>query len=1055
VTVLIVENEPGIRDRVRDQLQDQGVQVTVAATRAAARDAVGRGSFSVVIVDLALPDGSGLDVLDSLRRSGSAAHVIVLSASTSEADRVRAFDRGADDYVVKPVFVRELTARVLAVRRRRDPRIDACLQVGRLRIDLKAREVVVDGRTLELTAKEFDLLAYLAARPGYVFSRDDLLKAVWHSASDWQQAATVTEHIRRLRLKIEDDPRRPRLIRTVRGSGYRLDLPADGVEKEWEAVHGPPAVESGVIIHVDGRIVFADRAAEAILGGEEQADLLGRHLFELVAPRSQDAVRNRMAVTDAGHALRSELMDIERADGTQVSVEVASNTVDWHGQRAGRVSVTHLPEGPSRLRRLVTGVLSEVTEAVIITDLHFHVRSWNAAAERLYGWAEQEVLGRHVLDILHWVGDEGEFAAAWESLELKGRWNGEGRQSTRDGSVVSVLATTTLLRDEAGAPVGIVSVNRLTAAAGHTADRELAADEDAKIRRGITNHEFEVYYQPVVGLDDLDVITLEALLRWNHPERGLLTPVAFLDAAERSGVIIELGHLVLEEACGQAAEWRRAGADIELSVNLSTRQLSHPGLVDQLLAVLATSGLDPAVLWLEVTETALVEELEKASLVLHRLAELGVRVAIDDFGTGWACLTYLRSFPVHALKIDGSFVAGVGHNPNDTAIVRSILSVGAELDLLVIAEGIETAAQQKALQQLGCPVGQGYLYGRPTRAQEAPVQRARRLDPTTGGTTPEVQHADLAHLVDVPSQPGAALVAATARTHAQLSPTLRAAGSRRTGALAQRLPTGPSPVGVASERIELDAVANLLRGLLRVRSAHGAADLLHETIRRMGGTLVSASDAGDDALPIDVSLGEAPPILVEVERFTVARMQLERLLPRLLEDARQAVDLLRQTERLQEETTHDGLTGLANRRVLDRVIPRANSGVVVMIDLDHFKEVNDHGGHAAGDAVLSSFGLTLARQVRAVDTSCRVGGDEFAIIVADADVRGALKLIERIRAAWAEASPQPVTFSAGVATVCGRGGTSALLGADGALYRAKALGRNRTEVEPEPTDADK
>jgi diguanylate cyclase (GGDEF)-like protein len=167
------------------------------------------------------------------------------------------------------------------------------------------------------------------------------------------------------------------------------------------------------------------------------------------------------------------------------------------------------------------------------------------------------------------------------------------------------------------------------------------------------------------------------------------------------------------------------------------------------------------------------------------------------------------------------------------------------------------------------------------------------------------------------------------------------------------------------------------------------------------------------------------------------------------------VHLLRRTERLQDESFRDGLTGLGNRRVLDRVLPRTSTGSIVMLDLDHFKQVNDDDGHAAGDAVLRSFGQMLGAQVRAQDTICRVGGEEFALVLSDLDVAAAVALVDRIRASWSAQSPQPVTFSAGVAPVTHEGGAGAIVAADRALYRAKELGRDRTETAPcePPTEA--
>lgn len=449
--------------------------------------------------------------------------------------------------------------------------------------------------------------------------------------------------------------------------------------------------------------------------------VVGRHLIDLIGPSSLAAARARLVESGHGTTRRSELMDFRRGDGGEVTAAVESTPARWHGQPARRLRLTPVTDARARLRRLVTGVLGDLADAVIITDLHFHIRSWNTAAERLYGWMEEEVRGRHVLDVLHWVDGTTQIPEMWDRLEHAGRWHGESTQRARDGSVVEVLSSTTLIRDRAGEPMGIVSVNRAAADARRTQSREQDEAWAGRLRQALDDDELVVHYQPGVDLSDGRLITLEALVRWEHPERGTLLPEEFLDVAERNGLMLDLGEHVLDKACRQAAEWRRAGADVHLSVNVSARQLSDPGMVERFTSIMRDSGFDPACLWLEVTETAVVEELERASDVLHRLVDIGVGVSIDDFGTGWASLTYLRSFPVHALKIDRSFVARAGQTANDTAIIRSILSLGAELDLFVIAEGIETPAQHDELKRLGCSFGQGYLFGRPTVAAEVPT----------------------------------------------------------------------------------------------------------------------------------------------------------------------------------------------------------------------------------------------------------------------------------------------------------------------------------------------
>lgn len=225
--LLLVEDDPDIRELVPRLLAGRGVAVTATSGAAEGLAALDATTFQIAVLDLGLPDGSGLDVLAALRGAGSDAHVIVLSGASAEVDRVRALHLGADDYVVKPFFARELAARISSVKRRRDaaapPGPPGDLRFGDLEIRRGPREVTVAGRPATLTAKEFDLLLHLADHPDRVHTRDDLLRAVWRSAEDWQRPSTVTEHVRRLRAKIEPDPARPVHVHTVRGVGYRFD----------------------------------------------------------------------------------------------------------------------------------------------------------------------------------------------------------------------------------------------------------------------------------------------------------------------------------------------------------------------------------------------------------------------------------------------------------------------------------------------------------------------------------------------------------------------------------------------------------------------------------------------------------------------------------------------------------------------------------------------------------------------------------------------------------------------------------------------------------------
>jgi diguanylate cyclase (GGDEF)-like protein/PAS domain S-box-containing protein len=238
----------------------------------------------------------------------------------------------------------------------------------------------------------------------------------------------------------------------------------------------------------------------------------------------------------------------------------------------------------------------------------------------------------------------------------------------------------------------------------------------ADLQRALDNGQFRVWYQPIVDLNTGRMSGVEALLRWQHPTRGLVAPDQFIRAAEDTGLIVPIGRWVLREACRQASEWR-AHEPVTVSVNLSARQFQHPGLIQDVTAALAESGLPAAALKLEVTETVAMEAGGLSIPTLQALRALGVRLAIDDFGTGYSSLAYLKRFPVDTLKVDRSFVNGIDRDEQDSAIVRSVVGLARSLGLTVTAEGIETQDQLEVLRTLACDEGQGYLFQRPQPAE--------------------------------------------------------------------------------------------------------------------------------------------------------------------------------------------------------------------------------------------------------------------------------------------------------------------------------------------------
>jgi diguanylate cyclase (GGDEF)-like protein len=226
---------------------------------------------------------------------------------------------------------------------------------------------------------------------------------------------------------------------------------------------------------------------------------------------------------------------------------------------------------------------------------------------------------------------------------------------------------------------------------------------------------FNVVFQPIVALDTERVVSAEALLRWNHPERGHVSPVEFIPVAEETGLIVPLGRWVLERACEAAAAWPPApdASTVGVSVNLSGRQLQDATLIDDVRSVLAATGLEPRRLTLEITESVVMRDLAHTLDQLTSLKALGIRLAVDDFGTGYSSLSYLRQFPVDMLKIDKSFIDGIARGGDGAALARTIVALADTLQLRTVAEGIEDGAQRAALHALGCTLGQGFLFARP------------------------------------------------------------------------------------------------------------------------------------------------------------------------------------------------------------------------------------------------------------------------------------------------------------------------------------------------------
>jgi diguanylate cyclase (GGDEF)-like protein len=270
---------------------------------------------------------------------------------------------------------------------------------------------------------------------------------------------------------------------------------------------------------------------------------------------------------------------------------------------------------------------------------------------------------------------------------------------------------------------------------------------EAALRRALERRQFSLHYQPKVGMAGEGVTGVEALLRWNHPEFGAVSPAQFIPLAEETGLVVPIGRWVLREACAQAMRWQKSGFDpLSVAVNLSPRQFADGHLLDDINEALERSGLSPQLLQLEVTESMVMRNVSRSVKVMEAIRSRGARLAIDDFGTGYSSMSLLKQLPIDTIKIDRSFVRDLPADSEDCAIVQAIISMAKALDLMIIAEGVETAEQESFLRDLGCDEMQGFLFSRPVAAEDlaSVLQSAQRL--TAPPLQPDVGNAAVARV---------------------------------------------------------------------------------------------------------------------------------------------------------------------------------------------------------------------------------------------------------------------------------------------------------------------
>ena len=814
-----------------------------------------------------------------------------------------------------------------------------------LSLNLANRTITVDGQLLEPPAKEFDLLAFLAARPGQVFTRAELLQHVWNSKPEWQNLSTVTEHIHRLRAKIDKHPNRPKYLRSVRGKGYSFE--PSGPQNTADVIEA----RCGTWVHVDYRVVAADDGIVALLGARSPDDLIGRRVDDFVASASQPALHAAREMRATGIVPGAWLVTLLAMDGTERLCLISSDAGQFEGAPAVIGTAREIIDAPRLMRQMVSGVVAEVSEAVIVTDPDLRVLSWNPAATQLYGWSEQEVLG-HTLPTV--IGDDTLVVgrAPWDELHRTGSWTGVLQHRTRDGTTVTLASSVNVLRDDSDI-TGIAIVNRQL-------PPELASTDlpgDVAVPHSFADH---------------------PLQHGSDHRHDALGSSSALDVSPDTN-FDWLTRLAARTMHAPIAAVSLLGADQQRFVSSVGIEITD-ARPDDAFTSLAVATPDEVFV---VNDTTLDE-----------------RFTDNPFVTGAPFARAYAAMPIcnrDGLPIGTFSVIDTEPREFTEQEIRFLKVLSLQAETLL--------DHQRRGGNLGEQIGE------------------HATEPRTG------TRLSAAHGTAPVALPGGSATITRVRRRA-LAAT-----------------TDPAAVDPDASILRLAAA----RSLLRAEAVEEAVGVVIGLVRDLGGSTIPARLDDRNALPLDCSFGHGEPLLARPDS-ELARLRIERILPEVLDDAREAIGRLRQRDDYAELSNTDPLTGLLNRRAVDELLTRLGpNDAVVVIDIDNFKAANDNWGHAAGDELLIAFARALRNHSRPADQFGRLGGDELLAVLIDADHTGMNSFLKRLNQTWLSVRPRDVTYSAGAALVGHRTGSQTLSAADAALYNAKALGRDQVAIDTTPT----
>ena len=679
--VLIVDDNELNRDMLARRLERKGYEMLVAASARELMDLLKAEKFDLVLLDIEMPEVSGLEALRAIRERYSANElpIIMVTARNQSEDVVKALNMGANDYLTKPVDFAVALARIGTQLSHKHAQEG--LKESEERYALAARGANDGLWDWNLATNAIYFSTRWKAMLGYqddeIIDKPDEWFDRIHDADRERVKEEIAAHQKGLTPHFESEHRvryKDGTYRWMLSRGLAIrDESGKPVRMAGSQTDITEGKVSDPLTNLPNRLLFLDRLGRLMRHSK-------RHPERMFAVLFLDLDGFKMINDSLGHLVGDQLLmavakrleNCLRGTDTVARLAQRTFTLARMGGDEFTVLLDEIKE-PADANRAADRIMKELSTPFLITGKEVFTSASIGIALSNPSYQQPEEIMRDA------------DTAMYQAKSL-----GKSRYEVFDADMRATV------------------IARL----------ELETDLHRALERG----EFRNFYQPIVALDTGQIIGFEALMRWQHSTRGLLGPEKFISVAEDSGLIRELGWWSLGEACRRLKEWRRQVGperDLVISVNLSVKQFMQPNLVLNIGTLLNELGIPPHALKLEITESTVMEDPSAAIEMLQKMKNLGIRLAIDDFGTGYSSLSYLHRFPLDTLKIDRSFISGDSQGVNGMEIARTVMPLAKNLQLDVVAEGVETAEQVQQLKKLECKYAQGYYFSGPVSADEA------------------------------------------------------------------------------------------------------------------------------------------------------------------------------------------------------------------------------------------------------------------------------------------------------------------------------------------------